>query len=101
MVDDLGDYDIKGAAEFVNTLVAGKDRDQAVGALVSDLGNQGDSQSAFDGAATVSDAPKRESLIRNAANQWKEYDRAAARAAVTGADISSEAKDKILKNLEN
>ncbi len=101
MVDDLGDYDIKGAAEFVNTLVAGKDRDQAVGALVSDLGSQGDSQSSFDWAGTVSDPSKRESLIRNAANQWKEYDRAAARAAVAGSDISSEAKDKILKGLEN
>lgn len=101
MVDDLGDYDIKGAAEFVNTLGAGKERDQAVASLVSDLGNQGDPQSAFDWAASVSDASKRESMIRSAANQWKEYDLAAARAAVAGADISSEAKDKILKGLGN
>ena len=101
MVDDLGDYDIKGAAEFVNTLAVGKERDQAVGSLVSDLGNQGDPESAFDWAASISDASKRESMIRNAANQWKEYDRAAARAAVAGANISTEARNKILKGLED
>ena len=101
LVDDLGDYDIKGAAEFVGTLAAGKERDRAVGALVSDLGYQGDPESAFDWAATVSDVSKRESLIRNAANQWKQYDPGAARAAVAGADISTEARNKILKGLEN
>ncbi|MEY3894894.1 MAG: hypothetical protein RLZZ214_413, partial [Verrucomicrobiota bacterium] len=82
MVDDLGDYDIKGAAEFVGTLAAGKERDRAVGALVSDLGDHGDPESAFDWAASITDTSSRESLIRTAANQWKEYDRAAARAAV-------------------
>jgi hypothetical protein len=101
MVDDLGDYDIKDAAEFVGTLAAGKERDRAVGALVSDLGDHGDPESAFDWAASTSDATSRENMIRNAANQWKEYDRAAARAAVAGADISTEAKNKILKGLEN
>jgi hypothetical protein len=101
LVDDLGDYDIKGAAEFVNTLAVGKERDQAVASLVSDLGNQGDPQSAFDWAASISDTSKRDNAIRSAANQWKQYDRGAARAAVTGADISSEARDKILKGLEN
>jgi hypothetical protein len=101
MVDDLGDYDIKGAAEFVNTLAVGKDRDQAVASLVSDLGNQGDPESAFDWAASISDASRREDMIRNAANQWKEYDRAAAQAAVAGARISTEARNNILKGLEN
>jgi hypothetical protein len=101
LVDDLGDYDIKGAAEFVNTLAVGKERDQAVASLVSDLGNQGDPQSAFDWAASISDVSRRESAIRTAANQWKDYDPSAARAAVNGADISSEARDKILKGLEN
>ena len=101
MVDDLGDNDIKGAAEFVSTLTAGKERDRAVGALVSDLGSHGDPESAFDWAASISDASARESAIRNAANQWKEYDRTAARAAVAGADISTEARNKILKSLEN
>jgi hypothetical protein len=101
MVDDLGDYDIKGAAEFINTLAVGKERDQAVGALISDLGNQGDPESAFDWAASISDASSRESMIRNAANRWKEYDRAAAQAAVAGADISNEARNKILKGLED
>lgn len=101
MVDNFGNYDIKGTAEFVNTLAVGKERDQAVGALVSDLGQQGDPESAFDWATSISDASKRESMIRNVANQWKEYDREAARAAVAGADISSEAKTKIIKGLEN
>jgi hypothetical protein len=101
MVDSLGDYDIKGAAGLINTLAAGKERDQAVGALVSDLGNQGDAASAFDWAASISDVSSREHMIRNAANQWKEYDLAAARAAVAAADISSEARNKILKGLEN
>lgn len=101
MVDDLGDNDIKGAAEFVNTLAVGKDRDQAVASLVQDLGQQGDPESAFDWAASVSDASQRENMIRNAANQWKEYDREAARAAVARADISTEARNRILKNLEN
>jgi hypothetical protein len=101
MVDDLGDYDIKGAAEFVNTLAVGKDRDQAVASLVSDLGRQGDPESAFDWAASISDASRREDMIRNAANQWKEYDRAAAQAAVAGAQISNEARNNILKGLEN
>jgi hypothetical protein len=40
-------------------------------------------------------------MIRNAANRWKEYDRAAAQAAVAGADISNEARNKILKGLED
>lgn len=101
MVDDMGDYDIKGAAEFVGTLAAGKERDQAVASLVSDLGYQGDSQSAFDWAASISDASQRESMIRQAVNQWKEYDLAAAKAAVAGADISNEARNRILKSLEN
>lgn len=101
MVDDLGDYDIKGAAEFVNTLAVGKERDQAVASLVSDLGYQGDPESAFDWASSISDASQRESMIRNAANQWKEVDRAAAQAAVARADISDEARNKILKSLEN
>jgi hypothetical protein len=101
MVDDMGDYDIKGAAEFVNTLAAGKERDQAVGSLVSDLGYQGDPESAFDWAASIGDASKRESSVRNAANQWKDYDVAAARAAVAGADISQEARNNILKGLED
>jgi hypothetical protein len=101
MVDDFGDYDIKGAAEFVNTLAVGKERDQAVASLVSDLGNQGDPESAFDWAASISDASQRENMIRNAANQWKEYDRAAAQAAVAGAEISDEARNKILKALAN
>lgn len=101
MTDDLGDYDIKGAAEFVNTLTVGKERDRAVGALVSDLGNQGDSASAFDWAASISDAWQRENMIENAVNQWKEYDPAAARAAVTGANISDEARNKILESLGN
>jgi hypothetical protein len=100
MVDDLGDYDIKGAAEFVNTLAVGKDRDSAVASLVQDLGYQGDPESAFDWAASIGDASQRESMIRNAANQWKEYDIAAARAAVARADISDEARSKILKSLE-
>jgi hypothetical protein len=101
MVDSFGDYDIKGTAEFVNTLAVGKERDQAVGALVSDLGDQGDPESAFDWATSISDASKRESMIRNAANQWKEYDRAAAQAAVNSANISNEAKTDILKGLNN
>ena len=101
MVDDLGDYDVKGAAEFVNTLAVGKERDQAVGSLVSDLGNQGDPESAFDWAASIGDASKRESMIRDAANQWKEYDVSAARAAVAGANISTEARNNILKGLED
>jgi cytochrome c553 len=101
LVDQLGDNDIKGAAEFINTLAVGKERDQAVGALVSDLRNQGDPESAFDWAASVSDASKRENMIRTAANQWKDYDPAAARAAVTGADISKETKTSILKSLGN
>lgn len=100
MVDDLGDYDIKGAAEFVNTLTVGKERDNAVASLVQDLGNQGDPESAFDWAASVSDASQRESMIRNAVNQWKEYDLAAARAAVARADLSDETRSKILKSLE-
>ncbi len=101
MVDDYGNYDIKGAAEFVNTLALGKERDQAVGALVADLGQQGDPESAFDWAASISDASRRESMIRDAANQWKEYDLAATRAAVAAADLSNEARNKILKSLEN
>jgi hypothetical protein len=79
----------------------GKDRDQAVASLVSDLGNQGDPESAFDWAASISDASRREDMIRNAANQWKEYDPAAAQAAVAGAQISNEARNNILKGLEN
>lgn len=101
MVDEFGNYDIKGAAEFVNTLASGKERDQAVGALVSDLNQQADPASAFDWAASISDASRRESMIRNAANQWKEYDRAAAQAAVAGADISNEARNNILKGFDN
>jgi hypothetical protein len=101
MVDDLGDYDIKGAAEFVNALAAGKERDQAVASLVSDLGRQGDPESAFDWAASIGDASQRENQIRNTANQWKEYDRAAAKAAVAGADISNDVRNRILKDLEN
>lgn len=101
MVDDLGDYDIKGCAEFVNSLAVGKERDQAVSELVSDLGSQGDPESAFDWAASISDASKRENMIRSVASQWKEYDRAAAQAAVAGANISSEARDTILKGLQN
>ena len=101
MVDSFGDYDIKGTAEFVNTLAVGKERDQAVGALVSDLGHQGDPESAFDWATSISDSSTRESMIRNAANQWKEYDRAAAQAAVNSANISNEAKTDILKELNN
>jgi hypothetical protein len=100
MVDDLGDYDIKGAAEFVNTLAVGKERDNAVASLVQDLGYQGDPESAFDWAASISDDSQRESMIRSAVNQWKEYDRAAALAAVARADISDEARNKILKSLE-
>jgi len=100
MVDDLGDYDVKGAAEFVNTLAVGKERDKAVASLVQDLGYQGDPQSAFDWAASISDASQRESMIHSAASQWKEYDLAAARAAVARADISDEARNKILKSLE-
>ena len=99
MVDDLGDHDIKQAAEFVNTLAVGKERDRAVEVLVYDLGNQGDPESAFDWAASVSDDSQRENLIRNAAHRWKESDLAAAQAAVAGANISSEAKDSILKGL--
>ncbi len=101
MVDELGDNDIKGAAQFVDKLAAGKERDQAVASLVQDLNNQGDPQSAFDWAASVSDASQREHMIRNAAHQWKETDIAAARAAVSRADISTEAKNRILKNLGN
>lgn len=101
MVDNLGDYDIKGAAEFVNALAAGKERDQAVASLVSDLGNQGDLESAFDWAASISDASSRENQIRNTARRWKEYDQAAAQAAVAGANLSNEARNKILKELEN
>jgi hypothetical protein len=101
MVDNLGDYDIKGAAEFVNALAAGKERDQAVSSLVSDLGNQGDPESAFEWAASISDAATRERQIRNTVHRWKEDDRAAARAAVAGANLSSEVRNKILKELEN
>jgi hypothetical protein len=100
MVDEMGDYDIKGAAEFINTLAVGKERDQAVGEMVSDLGNQDDPESAFDWAASISDASQRESMIRNAANRWKDYDLAAAKAAEARADISDEARTKILKSLE-
>ena len=101
MVDDLGDNDIKGAAQFVDKLTAGKERDQAVAVLVQDLNSQGDPESAFDWAASVSNASLRENMIRDAAHQWKETDLAAARAAVSRADISTEAKNRILKNLGN
>ncbi len=101
MVENMGNYDITGAAKFVNALAAGKERDNAVSALVSDLGYQGYPESAFDWAASISDPSQRESMIRNAANQWKEYDLAAAKAAVAGADISNEARNRILKGLEN
>lgn len=101
VVDQLGDYDIKGAAEFVGTLASGKERDRAVGALVFDLGYQGDPESAFDWAASISDDSQRESAIRQAVNQWKEYDPAAAKAAIAGANISNEARNRILKSLEN
>ncbi|QTN31781.1 hypothetical protein HZ994_05385 [Akkermansiaceae bacterium] len=101
LVDNYGNHDIKGAAEFVNTLAVGKERDQAVGALVSDLGQQGDPESAFDWATSISEASSRESMIRNAVSQWKEYDPAAARAAVAAADISNEARKNILNGLEN
>ncbi|HSP43555.1 MAG TPA: hypothetical protein VLO11_11835 [Luteolibacter sp.] len=101
LVDNLGDHDIKGAAEFVNTLALGNERDQAVGALVSDLRQQGDPESAFDWAASIRDVSRRESMIRDAANEWKEYDLAAARAAVAAADLGNEAMNKIIKRLEN
>ena len=100
IVDNWGDYDIKGAAEFVNTLAEGKERDQAVERLVHDV-QRSDPESAFAWAASVSDASRRENMIRNAANQWKDYDPAAARKAVAGADISENARASILKGLEN
>lgn len=101
MVDDWGDNDIQGAAAFVDTLGAGKDRDLAVASLVDDLRQQDDFESAFDWAATVGEASKRESLIRNAANHWQQDDPAAARAAVSRANISDKAKASILESLKD
>jgi hypothetical protein len=101
LVDALKNNDIKGAAEFVDTLPVGKERDQAVASMVTNPSYQGDAQCAFDWAASISDTSMRETMIRIAARQWQEYDRAAARAAVASAVISSEARDDILKGLEN
>ena len=101
LVNSLGDKDIKAAAEFVNTLPGGKDRDAAVAVMVANLGSQGDDQSAFDWAASISDASERERMLRAAAYQWQEYDPEAAKAAVSSADISSETRDEILKSLNN
>ncbi len=69
--------------------------------MVRSIGNQGDDQSAFDWAASISDATQRKISIREAAYQWKEYDLAAAKAAVASANLSSEARNEILMNLEN
>jgi hypothetical protein len=98
MVQNWVYNDIKGAAEFVNTLPAGKERDRAVEPLVYQLGDR-DPESAFEWAASISDEKRRESMIQNTVNRWKQDDPAAARAAVSSADLGTEARARILKNL--
>ncbi|MGB6220353.1 hypothetical protein [Haloferula sp.] len=99
LVDNWGDYDIGGAAEFVITLAEGKERNIAVERLVGDL-SRSDPEAAFQWAVSVGDESKRQQLVQQAANQWKAADPEAARSAVRNADISDEARARILKGLD-
>lgn len=101
MVDSWGDNDIKSAAAFLNTVDAGNDRDGGVKVLISDLHGQDDHESAFDWANTISNASQREDAIRDSAQRINNEDPAAARAAISRANLSANAKAEILKSIQN
>lgn len=100
LVDTWADYDLGGAAEFVQTLPQGTERDGVVSRLISDMRNS-HPEEALAWAESISGEAHRISSIRSVANAWKTRDPDAARAAIQATNLPDEAKENILRNMEN
>lgn len=97
IVDGWSDQDLEGAADFVMGLTEGTERDRAVSRLISET-RQNDPEAAYLWATSIGEDQKRESQIRNTIDNWQRYDPTAARAALDTADLSQDAKTKMLNS---
>jgi hypothetical protein len=91
--------DFAAAGQWIDTMPDGKARDTGVSSMVYAT-KRGDPATAFAWAATISDDSRRVSLLADVVGQWKESDPAKARAAVNQADLTSDERNRLLKQIK-
>ena len=91
--------DFAAAGQWIDTMPDGKARDSGVSSMVYATTDR-DPATAFAWAATIGDDSRRASLLSNVVGQWQDSDPAKARAAVNQADLTSDERARLLKQIK-
>ena len=91
--------DFDAAGKWLDTLPDGKARDRGVSSLV-ETSMQRDAATSFAWAATIGDPSQRVDSLANVVRQWQGSDPAKARAAVNQADLTSDERNRLLKQIK-
>jgi hypothetical protein len=94
--------DTEAASQWMESLPRGPERDAAATALVEQLTQSGaeqDGEAAFAWAASMSGSTERARYMAQAAQAWALEDAAAARAAVSAANLPQAEKHSLLRRL--
>lgn len=92
------DFDPTGAALWIDSLPDGKPRDEATRYFVQDI-RRSDPATAIAWADTISDDSTRFNSLRDAVNALNQSDPEAAREAANNANLSTEKRDDLLRQL--
>ena len=93
-------FDSFGASEWISSLPAGKSFDQAAERLAKGIQNS-DPSSAFEWAQSIGDESRRTSITEDILRNWIDIDAESAQEALRSADIQSETRQRLERDLES
>lgn len=99
LVSSWAHEDFDAAGKWLDTLPDGPARDRGVSHMVDTSLNR-DPATAFAWAATIGDPSDRVNSLANVVRQWQGSDPAKARAAVNQADLTSDERSRLLKQIK-